>query len=115
MAGTLTVSGLAAGLASGEKIVGPLTMTGSQVIGEIRDLVLASGANAVPVPAGAAAVALVFPQFGSVALTVRTNLNGSDAGLPLGASGYAVFPLATGVVQLVINAAGACAIEATFI
>ena len=52
MAGTLTVTGMAAGLQSGEKIIGPITATGSSTIGTIIDTALSSGDNTITIPTG---------------------------------------------------------------
>ena len=50
--GTLTVAGASAGLASGQKVIGPVTITGNNTIGEILDATLASGDNTFAVPTG---------------------------------------------------------------
>jgi hypothetical protein len=115
MAGTLTITGLAAGLATGQKTVGPLTLTGGAVIGEIRDLTLATGDTTVPVPAGAVAALIALPSSNVAALTLRTNLNSGDSGLPLGPTGWAVIPFAAGVSALIVHASASATAEATFI
>lgn len=109
MPGTLTVTGMSAGLTSGYKVIGPITMTGSNTVGEITDTTLVSGDNTFTVPAGATAVLLALGQSSAVTLTVRTNLNAADAGLPMGPFGgtqWAVFPLVTGVTQIIVHASG---------
>jgi len=109
MSGTLTVSGMAAGLPFGQWTVGPLTMTGSSIIDQVDGLTLASGDNTFTVPAGATAV-LIMLGSGGVTATVkaRTNLNSTDGGLPLSpfaAIGWAAFPLSTtGVTSVILNA-----------
>lgn len=107
MSGTLTITGMSAGLPGGEIISGPVTMTGSSLVGSLQSAALAVGDNTFSVPAGAVAVA-IFPT-GSTAATVkvRTNLNSGDAGLPVGpysGLGFAVFPLPTGVTSVILNA-----------
>lgn len=61
MSGTFTIGGLAAGLSSGQKIIGPLTITGNEALGQVTDILLAMGSNTVPVPTGAYAVLIVPP------------------------------------------------------
>jgi len=114
MSGTLTVTGLATGLLSGEKVIGPITMSGSATIGEVRDLNFTAGDNTIPVPAGATAVVVVMqPTSGTFSL--RTNLNTSDAGLPFGPTGWLVISLASGTTSLIINASSSAAAEVSFI
>jgi hypothetical protein len=115
MAGTLTITGLATGMASGEKIIGPLTLTGSATIGTVTDLALAVGDNATPVPAAAAAVLIVLTAANTAAVRVRTSANASDTGLPLGTSGWAVIPLPAGVTTLTLTASSAGSAEMSFI
>jgi len=115
MAGTLTITGLAAGLASGEKTIGPLTMVGTASVGEIRDLALTAGDNTIPVPAGAAAVAIVPADTNTVVVKLRTNLNSTDAGLPVSTVGFLAIPLAAGTTSLILNAASQANVEVTFI
>jgi hypothetical protein len=116
MAGTLTIGGLAAGLLTGQKVIGPVTMTGSAVIGTVTDLTLASGDNTIAVPAGATAVMIELPASSVVELKLRTNLNSSDAGTPFGPSGFVVLPVYSGTTSLIVNAAsGGGTIEASFI
>ena len=87
MAGTLTVSGMSAGLLTGEKIIGPLTITGNAAIGTIIDAALATGDNSFIVPTGAVAVLI-------------------NLGLPL----------PTGTTTVILNASGAlAAMELSFI
>lgn len=116
MAGTLTIAGTAPGLLTGQKTIGPVTMTGASVIGTVTDLTLASGDNTIAVPAGATAVMIELPATGTVQLKLRTNLNAADGGTPFGPTGYVVWPVYTGTTSLIINAASATgAIEASFI
>jgi len=96
--------------------MGPLTMVGTTVIGQITDVPLSAGDNTIPVPLGAVAVLIVLPTAGVSELKIRTNLNPSDGGLPIGTSGFDVFSLYPGTTALIINAAGAVTgIELSFI
>ena len=118
MAGTLTVVGMSAGLASGSKTIGPVTVTGSSVIGEILDVALNPGDNTFAVPSGAVAVLIVPPSTSTAALKVRTNLNSTDGGLPVAAGDpfgpYSFRGLA--VTSLIVNSSGSvAAVELTFI
>lgn len=109
MPGTLTVTGMSAGLTSGYKVIGPVTITGSNAVGEIIDATLSAGDNTFAVPVGATAVLLALGQGASVTVTVRTNLNSADAGMPVGPFGgtqWAVFPIVTGVTQLILHSSG---------
>lgn len=116
MAGTLTVTGLAAGLLSGEKVIGPLTLTGSALIGTILDEPLAVGDNTLAVPEGAAACLIVLPSANTSVLRLRTSTNPADTGVPFGPSGWLVLPIASGVTSLIINTASQVAgIEVSFI
>jgi len=119
MSGTLTVSGMSAGLTSGYKVIGPITITGSNPVGGISDATLAVGDNTFPVPVGAAAVLVALGQASSVTVTVRTNLNSGDTGLPIGPFGgtqWAAFPLITGVTSVILHASGSLPlVELSFI
>jgi hypothetical protein len=116
MAGALTISGLAAGLASGSKIIGPNTITGGAIVGEILDTALASGDNTFTIPAGAVAWALFIPSTSVTTLSVRTNLD-TGHGLGIAPTGpWAAASLPTGATQLIINAgASGTVVELTFI
>lgn len=121
MAGTLTVAGMAASLASGQKTIGPITATGSATIGTITDVALSSGDNSVTVPSGAVMALVVFPSGLSTTVKIRTNLDSS--GVTVGLSGsataspFVAFPIVSGVTSLVLNAGGAQSLitEVTFI
>jgi hypothetical protein len=117
VAGQFTVSGLSAGLSTGEKVIGPTTIIGANLIGEIRDLTLASGDNVITVPTGATAVWIVPSSTNTQALKVRTNLDAADAGLPISASdpfGPWSFR-ALGVTTITINAGGSVPVELSYI
>ena len=116
MAGNLTIAGLAAGLLTGQEVIGPITDTGSATIGQITDLTLASGDNTLTVPTGATHVLIVLPPANVVQLKLRSNLNIGDAGMPIGPTGFVKLPLYTGTTSLIINAASSTgAVEAKFI
>lgn len=107
MPGTLTITGMSAGLASGQKTIGPVSIGGSGLVGEILDVSLSSGDNTFAVPSGAAAVAVFLGVAPAATVKVRTNLNGSDGGLaisPYTGTGWAAFPLPAGVTSLILNA-----------
>lgn len=117
MAGSFTLTGMAAGLLSGQKIIGPNTMTGGEIVGQISDATLATGDNTFSVPTGAVAVAVFLPAANTTEITVRTNLNASDGGLPVGPAGpWFVFPFFPGTTSVILNAAaGGAVVELTFI
>jgi hypothetical protein len=115
MAGTITVSGLVADLLSGEKVIGPETMTGSATVGTIDDLGLVAGDNPVQVPLGASVLLLVFSQQNAATVKVRTNENASDAGLPIGAQGFEVLTVGAGVTEFILNASASGVCEISFI
>lgn len=83
MAGTITISGMQAGLPAGENIFGPVTITGKIVIGETLELPLASGDNTIAVPTTAVAVVIRGPSTNTTPVKLRTSKNSSDAGLQL--------------------------------
>jgi hypothetical protein len=120
MAGTLTIGGLAAGLASGYKAIGPITMTGTAVVGQVTDASLSSGDNAFTVPSNAYAVA-IFLGANAVSATVKasTNLNSGDGGIelaPTTGAVFAVLPLPVGTTTLTLNSNATVAnIELSFI
>lgn len=109
MSGTLTLTGMAAGLPSGEQILGPSTMTGVSVVGQLDGGNLAAGDNVFACPSGATvtAVAIFLGVGGSSAvIKLRTNLNASDAGTPISPfsnEGFAAFPIAPGVTEVILN------------
>lgn len=118
MAGTFTVTGMAAGLQSGEKIIGPISATGSSTIGTIVDATLSSGDNTFTVPSGAVAVLIVFPT--SMSATVKVRTSGDTGGCsitPQNGANFAVLPLPSTVSTLILNASGAVSLpsELTFI
>jgi hypothetical protein len=107
MSGTLTLTGMSAGLPAGEIISGPVTMTGTSLVGAVNSAALAVGDNTFQVPAGAIAVAIFPGEAPAATIKVRTNLNSGDAGLPVApypGLGWVAFPLPTGVTSVIVNA-----------
>jgi hypothetical protein len=107
MAGTLTITGMSAGENAGQRVFGPVTITGSVVIGETVAQSLASGDNTITVPAGAVACMVIPPTNNAVALKFRTSANSSDGGLALnpGAVPF-VYPFpASAPTSVILNAA----------
>lgn len=122
MAGTLTLTGMSAGLPSGSKTIGPVTITGSSAVGEVVDATLASGDNTFPLPSGYTFRAVaIFLGTGGVPATVkaRTNLNASDEGLalsPCTGPNFAALPLPEGTTEVILNAsAGVNNVELSFV
>ena len=108
---------MSSGLASGQKIIGPVTMTGNTLVGQITDATLQAGDNTFTVPHEAAAVLIVCPLVLSAPeLKLRTNLNSTDGGLPVAGNGWVAFPFYTGTSSLIIRAAGTIeGVELSFI
>ena len=119
MSGTMTITGMSAGLASGQKVIGPVTFTGLNVIGGISDASLSSGDNPFTVPSGATFVAIFLGSAPSATVKVRTNLNSTDGGLeisPYSGTGWAAFPLPTGTTSVILNSTGSLTgVELSFI
>ncbi len=117
MAGSITITGLSAGLASGEKILGPNTMSGGAIVGEITDATLSSGDNTFSVPALAVGCVLFLPSTNTATINIRSNLNPSDTGFPVNPSGpWIAWPLATGTTSVIVHAsAGGAIVELWFI
>jgi hypothetical protein len=115
----LTVGGMSAGLASGQKVIGPVTTTGTNTVGEIIDANLANGDNTFQVPSGATSVAIFLGHAPTATVKVRTNLNLIDGGLaiaPFTGTPWFKMDLVSGVTELILNAnASVAAIELSFI
>ncbi len=86
MAGTVTVGGLSASEPAGQRVLGPMSIQGTIVIGDTQSQALASGDNTINIPAGAVGVVIIPPSTGSVVLKYRTSLNAGDSGLPISPS-----------------------------
>jgi hypothetical protein len=108
--GSLTIAGMAAGLPSGAKTIGPVTLMGSATVGQVIDATLSAGDNTFALPAGYVFTGVaIFLGTGGVTATVkvRTNLDSADGGLPIApCSGpsFAAFPLPTGTTEIILNA-----------
>lgn len=83
MAGTVTITGASASEPTGQRVLGPITIQGSIVIGDTVTQALALGDNTIPIPTGSTGVVLVPPPTGSATLLYRTSLNSGDSGLPI--------------------------------
>jgi hypothetical protein len=117
MAGSLTIGGLAAGIPSGEKILGPITLAGSNTIGTVEDRELVTGDNTFEVPKGAAAVLVAFPFVSEAPeVKIRTNLDPLDSGLPVLGTGFAAWAIPPGVTSLILHSSGSTGlVELSFI
>jgi hypothetical protein len=75
MPGSITIGGMAAGMLTGAKQIGPLTIIGSITECPIATPILVTGDNAIPVPAGA--TAFVFqPCSGLIGVKYRVTFGG---------------------------------------
>ena len=107
--GTLTISGSSSGLGTGQKVMGPITITGSNMVGTILDVTLASGDNtfslATLVSSGATAVLINLGNAPAATVKARTNLDtGTGLGIaPYTGTGFAAFPIVAGVTTLILN------------
>jgi hypothetical protein len=99
---------MSTGLPSGSRIIGPVTITGTSIVGETLDFALQSGDNTFAVPPGAVAVLFVPPINNVVGIKYRTSLNAADVGVPLSVSDafgpHSFRGLAP--TSIIINAAG---------
>ena len=108
--GTFTVSGLSSSEPTGERVFGPVTIQGVQVIGETLAVPLTQGDNTFSVPAGATACWIQAPTNGAAALTLRTNVNSTPSGpdtmgLPINGQGLPmIYPFPSSApATLIIN------------
>ena len=115
MAGTITIGGSAQGLTSGAKTIGPLTIVGAVVLGEVHDQTLASGDNTVTVPATATAVVIAPPNSGTISLKLK-GIAG-DTGISISPKYPTVLPFdpAHLPATFILNAGGTVTVELTFI
>jgi hypothetical protein len=110
--GSITVSGSVAGLATGSKTLGPITITSAApsdlTCGATTTVVLANGANTITVPSSTCTAAVIV--FASASTTVKT-LKGvsGDTGFTVTKNGTFVlqFDAAGAPANFVINSAGA--------
>jgi hypothetical protein len=103
MAGSLTLGGMADGLLIGQVTVGPSTVAGKAAISEIINCELTPNTDfVVKVPPEAVQFAGIFTFSGETAtqVTLRTNLNAGDTGLPVPAQGWFSMPVGSGVTEL---------------
>ena len=107
--GTLTVSGAVAGLTSGQVVIGPVTTTGNNIIGEVIVTALVSGDNTYSVPSGSVKVGIFLGTSAAATVLLRTNLNSGDAGLPIApvtGTPWTAFDLPSGVTEIILNSSG---------
>ena len=104
MAGTLGISGTQTGIPEGSKTLSASITMGS--VGAVTDVVLASGANTVTVPAGAVGCMIVPPSGNTVALTLKGVA--ADTGIAISATAPCLltFP-ASPPASFVLSAASA--------
>jgi hypothetical protein len=107
MAGSLTIGGSSDGLLAGSNVIGPVTINGKTILGDRWAQPLAAGDNTFQVPNEATAALVVFPfTLEGPEVKIRTNLDALDGGLPVPASGFAVFPLLAAVTSVILHASG---------
>lgn len=82
--GTFTLQGVVNALATGEKHVGPLTISATQAVAETDTIALDTGDTTVSFPLGATAVILV-PAAGNTA-TLTLKGDAGDTGIPFAAT-----------------------------
>lgn len=83
MAGTVTLTGLSASEPAGQRVLGPLSIQGSIVVGDTFSGGLQAGDNTIAIPTGAVGAVIIPPSIGSTVLKYRTSLNAGDGGLPI--------------------------------
>lgn len=83
MAGVVTITGLSASEPAGQRVLGPITIQGTIVVGDTVTESLNAGDNVIPIPSGSTGVVIIPPSVGGATLLVRTSLNSGDSGLPL--------------------------------
>ena len=116
MAGTLTISGMSAGEPAGQRTFGPLTITGTVVIGETLEVPLVSGDNTFAVPSGSVAALIIGPANGAATLKLRTNVNSGDGGLVINGAGLpTVCAFAATPTSLVVNASTSVSAPTTIV
>lgn len=71
MSGTITIGGMATGMLTGSKVIGPSTILGSIAECAITTVILVGGDNVIPVPTGAYAF-MFQPCSGLANITYRT-------------------------------------------
>jgi len=105
MASSITISGVKPGVGAGPQTIGPLTITANASIGAVTDIVLASGANTITVPAGSTAMVIVPPTTNTQTLTLK-GVTG-DTGVPLSPTQPSVISFPASAPSTVVLTAGA--------
>lgn len=117
--GTYTVTGASAGTPTGQKIIGPITFTGTTAgIGSTNDVTLVSGDNTITVPTGASGVVITLGSGPAATVQIRTNLDtGTGCSMaPYSGTGAIAFPITTGVTSLILKSSTTQAgVEVSFI
>lgn len=111
----MTLSGLSASEPAGQRVLGPLTIQGSIVIGDTVVQSLNAGDNVISVPSGSTGVVIIPPATGGTVLLYRTALNPADIGLPISPSSPFVhtFP-SPGPSTITVNASTGVAAFTSF-
>lgn len=112
MPGSLTLMGMSAGLPGGQVVDGPVTMTGSNLVGGVLDPSLVSGDNTFAIPSGAVMVSIYPGTATAVTLKIRTDVNESDGGwhfAPYPGVSFFASPLDPNATELIINSSGSYA------
>jgi hypothetical protein len=107
MAGSLTLSGMADGLLSGQVTFGPSTMAGKVANSEILNIELVANTDyVVKVPSEAVAfgVFFTFEATSAPELKLGSNLSATATGFPVPAQGFACLPLYLGTTELKFKA-----------
>ena len=102
MAGNITISGTQTGIPEGSKTISLSITMGS--VGTVTDVVLASGANTITVPAGASGCCIIPPSANTVALTLKGVTGDTGVAIAPAAPSVLAFP-ASPPASFVITAA----------
>lgn len=116
MAGTITIQGLIPGTLAGTQYVGPFTLTVNGTNFAITELILASGANTIPIPTWAFIAIIVPPVANAVSLTLKGA--SGDTGIIIDQAQPTLLNMPTGIsnsANLVITAASQTAGETSII
>jgi hypothetical protein len=106
MAGTVTITGVSAGLLGGEKILGPISVVGTSIVGSIIDQVLTTGDNTFTIPAGAIGCVFIPPAGTTATVKYRTSTNSADGGLPISGSQPFVHVFSGAPTTVILNTTG---------
>jgi len=103
---TVSITGTVTDLPTGDKAIGPITCTSAAAVASETQLVLASGANTITVPAAATLAIIVFDATSNVNKTLK-GVTG-DTGILVAKAGCFMLQLdAAAVASFVITAASA--------